>query len=178
MTSFSARASAAALAAVGLAAAAAAQLPPPPAAPQAPKVVKWPGGYMILNGPEVIVRNTSPDGGSTNLVTGSGNGFGNRVAWWGEPAGDGVLTGSHLDSVLDGGAYDGPLGVVSAFAAIDLLRERGSRPLTPTTGGSSSWAGSRMGATSSARASRPTRTRRSWRRRARRISGWCSSRGS
>ena len=24
-----------------------------------------------------------------------------------------VLTGSHLDSVLDGGAYDGPLGVVS-----------------------------------------------------------------
>ena len=79
MTTFSARASVAALAAAGLAAAAAAQLPPPPAAPQAPKVVKWPGGYMILNGPEVIVRNTSPDGSSTNLVTGSGNGFGNRV---------------------------------------------------------------------------------------------------
>ena len=35
------------------------------------------------------------------------------------------LTGSHLDSVLDGGAYDGPLGVVSALAAVDLLRERG-----------------------------------------------------
>jgi beta-ureidopropionase / N-carbamoyl-L-amino-acid hydrolase len=56
------------------------------------------------------------------------DGFGNRVAWWGEPAGDGVLTGSHLDSVLDGGAYDGPLGVVSAFAAIDLLRARGVAP--------------------------------------------------
>lgn len=56
------------------------------------------------------------------------DGFGNRVAWWGEPDGDGVLTGSHLDSVLDGGAYDGPLGVVSAFAAIDLLRARGVRP--------------------------------------------------
>jgi beta-ureidopropionase / N-carbamoyl-L-amino-acid hydrolase len=56
------------------------------------------------------------------------DGFGNRVAWWGEPSGDGVLTGSHLDSVLDGGAYDGPLGVVSAFAAVDLLRERGLRP--------------------------------------------------
>ncbi len=56
------------------------------------------------------------------------DGFGNRVAWWGEPAGDGVLTGSHLDSVLDGGAYDGPLGVVSAFAAIDLLRDRGLQP--------------------------------------------------
>jgi N-carbamoyl-L-amino-acid hydrolase len=55
--------------------------------------------------------------------------FGNLVAWWG-PAGDSgkVLTGSHLDSVLDGGAYDGPLGVVSSFAALDLMRERGVEP--------------------------------------------------
>ena len=48
--------------------------------------------------------------------------FGNLVAWWvpeEEPEGGSVLTGSHLDSVLDGGAFDGPLGVVSAFAAID-----------------------------------------------------------
>jgi len=50
--------------------------------------------------------------------------FGNTIAWLGSGPG-GVLTGSHLDSVLDGGAYDGPLGVVSALAAIDLLRERG-----------------------------------------------------
>jgi N-carbamoyl-L-amino-acid hydrolase len=42
-----------------------------------------------------------------------------------------VVTGSHLDSVPDGGAYDGPLGVVTAFAAIDLLRERGSVPVRP-----------------------------------------------
>ena len=60
--------------------------------------------------------------------------FGNQVAWWRpepvEGRGDvlGVLTGSHLDSVLDGGAYDGPLGVVSALAAVDLLRERGVEP--------------------------------------------------
>ena len=45
--------------------------------------------------------------------------------------GPGVLTGSHLDSVLDGGAYDGPLGVVSALAAIDVLRERGFAPAKP-----------------------------------------------
>ena len=56
---------------------------------------------------------------------------GNLVAWW-DPA-DGsragaVLTGSHLDSVLDGGAYDGPLGVVSALAAVDELRGRGVVP--------------------------------------------------
>ncbi|HSX66331.1 allantoate amidohydrolase [Nocardioides sp.] len=55
--------------------------------------------------------------------------FGNLVAWWGSPEASGkVLTGSHLDSVLDGGAYDGPLGVVSSFAAVDLMRERGVTP--------------------------------------------------
>jgi N-carbamoyl-L-amino-acid hydrolase len=42
-----------------------------------------------------------------------------------------VVTGSHLDSVPDGGAFDGPLGVVSAFAALDLLAERGRVPVRP-----------------------------------------------
>src|SRR3954468_9180159 len=76
---------------------------------------------------------------------------GTLFAWWdvapdgvagstgGGPAGagsrerrrDAVLTGSHLDSVPDGGAFDGPLGVVSALAAIDLLRERGVTPGRP-----------------------------------------------
>jgi beta-ureidopropionase / N-carbamoyl-L-amino-acid hydrolase len=42
-----------------------------------------------------------------------------------------VVTGSHLDSVPDGGAYDGPLGVVSAFAAVDRLREQGFTPARP-----------------------------------------------
>ncbi len=42
-----------------------------------------------------------------------------------------IVAGSHLDSVPDGGAFDGPLGVVSAFAAIDLLRERGVEPARP-----------------------------------------------
>jgi beta-ureidopropionase / N-carbamoyl-L-amino-acid hydrolase len=57
--------------------------------------------------------------------------FGNRVAWWDTGDGPGVLTGSHLDSVLDGGAYDGPLGVVSALAAVEVLRDRGFRPARP-----------------------------------------------
>ncbi|HET8602311.1 MAG TPA: allantoate amidohydrolase [Marmoricola sp.] len=60
------------------------------------------------------------------------DGIGNVVAWWGGPGEDGaVLTGSHLDSVLDGGAYDGPLGVVSALAAVDVLRGRGFEPARP-----------------------------------------------
>lgn len=58
------------------------------------------------------------------------DGFGNTIAWWGSGP-DGVLTGSHLDSVDDGGAFDGPLGVVSALAAIDRLRERGVTPARP-----------------------------------------------
>lgn len=62
---------------------------------------------------------------------------GNQWAWWGDPdaaarAGrKGVAVGSHLDSVPDGGAYDGPLGVVSAFAALDLLRAEGFEPARP-----------------------------------------------
>jgi beta-ureidopropionase / N-carbamoyl-L-amino-acid hydrolase len=58
---------------------------------------------------------------------------GNQWAWWGDPDrdGPGVVAGSHLDSVPDGGAFDGPLGVVSAFAAIDLLRVREVVPARP-----------------------------------------------
>jgi N-carbamoyl-L-amino-acid hydrolase len=53
-----------------------------------------------------------------------------RASSAGEAAGA-VATGSHLDSVPDGGAYDGPLGVVSAFAAIDELRAGGFVPARP-----------------------------------------------
>ncbi|RSS57750.1 allantoate amidohydrolase [Streptomyces sp. WAC07061] len=64
---------------------------------------------------------------------------GNQWAWLGDPlAGDAVVTGSHLDSVPDGGAFDGPLGVVSSFAALDELRARGTaltRPLAITNFG-------------------------------------------
>ncbi|WP_093714294.1 allantoate amidohydrolase [Actinacidiphila alni] len=57
---------------------------------------------------------------------------GNQWAWLGDPAaGDAVVTGSHLDSVPDGGAFDGPLGVISSFAALDELRARGATPTRP-----------------------------------------------
>jgi beta-ureidopropionase / N-carbamoyl-L-amino-acid hydrolase len=60
---------------------------------------------------------------------------GNIWAWWDVAPGaerrHAVVTGSHLDSVPDGGAFDGPLGVVSALAAIDLLRDRGVTPRRP-----------------------------------------------
>jgi N-carbamoyl-L-amino-acid hydrolase len=56
---------------------------------------------------------------------------GNQWAWWGAPGPDAVVTGSHLDSVPDGGAFDGPLGVVSALLAVDELRARRAVPRRP-----------------------------------------------
>jgi N-carbamoyl-L-amino-acid hydrolase len=57
---------------------------------------------------------------------------GNQWAWWGEALpGKALAVGSHLDSVPDGGAFDGPLGVISSFAALDLLRAAGWRPDRP-----------------------------------------------
>lgn len=56
---------------------------------------------------------------------------GNLWAWWGAPGFGAVVTGSHLDSVPQGGAYDGPLGVASAFAAVDLMRADGVEPERP-----------------------------------------------
>ncbi|EMY32726.1 allantoate amidohydrolase [Arthrobacter crystallopoietes BAB-32] len=49
-------------------------------------------------------------------------------AWWGEPQRGALVTGSHLDSVPGGGAFDGPLGVASALVAVDLLKARGVQP--------------------------------------------------
>lgn len=62
---------------------------------------------------------------------------GNQWAWWGDPdaavaAGEaGVVTGSHLDSVPDGGGYDGPLGVASALVAVARLQAQGFAPRRP-----------------------------------------------
>jgi len=92
-------------------------------------------------------------------------GNGNLIAWWivpderpvdraqtgadhgAEHGGlSGVLIGSHLDSVPDGGAYDGPLGVVSSLAALDLLCDRGVVPSRPiAVGAFAEEEGSRFG---------------------------------
>jgi beta-ureidopropionase / N-carbamoyl-L-amino-acid hydrolase len=56
---------------------------------------------------------------------------GNLWAWWDMPSGDrrqSIVTGSHLDSVPGGGAFDGPLGVVSGLLAVAELKRRGVVP--------------------------------------------------
>ncbi|MBX9624360.1 MAG: hypothetical protein K2X82_11180, partial [Gemmataceae bacterium] len=62
---------------------------PPPGGPAAcePKVVRWPGGSVVVNGPEVVVRQAGPRGRSANVITGSGNGSGNTVVVDGGPGG-------------------------------------------------------------------------------------------
>jgi N-carbamoyl-L-amino-acid hydrolase len=68
----------------------------------------------------------------------AGDRAGNLWAWWGDPddrghggPGRGVVVGSHLDSVPDGGAFDGPLGVVSALLAVKALQNNGFQPARP-----------------------------------------------
>lgn len=56
---------------------------------------------------------------------------GNLWAWWGAPGPGAVVTGSHLDSVPGGGAYDGPLGIVAALLAVGQLQARGLTPVRP-----------------------------------------------
>lgn len=49
-----------------------------------------------------------------------------------DPSAPTVLSGSHLDSVRNGGNFDGPLGVLAAVEALQVVRERGvetARPL-------------------------------------------------
>jgi N-carbamoyl-L-amino-acid hydrolase len=57
---------------------------------------------------------------------------GNLWAWLNAAApGTALVVGSHLDSVPNGGAFDGPLGIASAFAALDHLRASGFVPGRP-----------------------------------------------
>ncbi|MEV0458440.1 allantoate amidohydrolase [Catellatospora methionotrophica] len=92
------------------------------------------GGYLrYAFGPaELTLRAWFLDQARARGLVVEEDGNGNIFAWWGDPAaGDAVLTGSHLDSVPHGGAYDGPLGVVSALLAVDELRARGAGPVRP-----------------------------------------------
>ncbi len=92
------------------------------------------GGYLryALSEPELILRDWFRNQADRRDMPVTDDGNGNLFAWWGEPWGrDAVLTGSHFDSVPHGGGYDGPLGIVSAFLAVDRLREQGRTPTRP-----------------------------------------------
>jgi N-carbamoyl-L-amino-acid hydrolase len=92
------------------------------------------GGYLryALSEPELVLRDWFRNQADRRDMPVTEDGNGNLFAWWGRPWGEGtVLTGSHFDSVPHGGGFDGPLGIVSAFLAVDLLRSRGIGPAKP-----------------------------------------------
>ncbi|WP_433502638.1 allantoate amidohydrolase [Pseudonocardia halophobica] len=97
-----------------------------------------PGGYrrFAWTDPDLALRQWFVDCAGRRGMSTEQDRNGNLWAWWFPPgwAGDpraAFVTGSHLDSVPDGGAFDGPLGVVSAFAAVAQLQEAGVEPRTP-----------------------------------------------
>jgi N-carbamoyl-L-amino-acid hydrolase len=82
------------------------------------------GGYLryAFSEPERVLRDWFGNQADRRGMTVTDDGNGNLFAWRGEPWASGtVLTGSHFDSVPHGGGYDGPLGIVSAFLAVDRL---------------------------------------------------------
>ncbi|MFY1598452.1 allantoate amidohydrolase [Micromonospora sp. WMMD737] len=96
------------------------------------------GGYLryALTEPELRLREWFRAQADRRGMPVTDDGNGNLFARWGDPeAGDAVLTGSHFDSVPHGGAYDGPLGIVSAFLAVDELRAAGVAPARPVVVG-------------------------------------------
>jgi hydantoinase/carbamoylase family amidase len=56
---------------------------------------------------------------------------GNLIARWECGDGPAVVMGSHLDSVPEGGRFDGSLGVLGALEAVRSLRAWGVRPTRP-----------------------------------------------
>ncbi|SDX93528.1 N-carbamoyl-L-amino-acid hydrolase [Micromonospora pattaloongensis] len=92
------------------------------------------GGYLRLawTEPERELREWFAAQAARRGMPVTDDGNGNLFAWLGDPAdGGAVLTGSHFDSVPQGGGYDGPLGIVSAFLAVDTLLARDARPRRP-----------------------------------------------
>ncbi|MHA7155314.1 allantoate amidohydrolase [Arthrobacter sp. TMN-50] len=91
------------------------------------------GGYSrpVFSPPELELREWFTAEASSRGLEVSADRNGIMWGWWDTASGDrtgSLVTGSHLDSVPGGGAFDGPLGVAAALAAVDVLRERGVEP--------------------------------------------------
>ncbi len=68
------------------------------------------------------------DAGLEVRIDGFGNVWGRNGGRWDEPA---VISGSHLDSVPNGGRFDGVVGVCAALEAVRALTEDGRCPQVP-----------------------------------------------
>jgi allantoate deiminase len=70
-----------------------------------------------------IVGSWMREAGMTARLDAAGNLVGRRPG--SVPEAGTLLLGSHLDTVRDAGAFDGPLGVITAIALVQRLREEG-----------------------------------------------------
>jgi N-carbamoyl-L-amino-acid hydrolase len=91
------------------------------------------GGYSrhLFTDAELTLREWFTEAAGRRGLTVEVDRNANLWAWWGAPGADAVVTGSHLDSVPGGGAYDGPLGIASALAAVDVLKAENFTPSKP-----------------------------------------------
>ena len=71
------------------------------------------------------------DAGLDVAVDAVGNLLGTWTPHSADPAAAPVVSGSHLDSVPDGGIFDGPLGVYAALESVRAMREAGVEPDRP-----------------------------------------------
>ncbi|MEQ6897450.1 allantoate amidohydrolase [Microbacterium sp. KR10-403] len=91
------------------------------------------GGYSrhLLDATDASLRDWFRRSASALGLAVEEDGDANLWAWWGAPGDGAVATGSHLDSVPGGGAYDGPLGIAAAFEAVAQLQAEGFTPPRP-----------------------------------------------
>ncbi|HEX5500962.1 MAG TPA: hydantoinase/carbamoylase family amidase, partial [Thermomicrobiales bacterium] len=84
-----------------------------------------PYGTPALRTAQDLVAGWMADAGMTTRH----DAIGNLIGRYGGSGSDAptLLFGSHLDSVADAGRYDGPLGVLTALAAVELLHAAGRR---------------------------------------------------
>ncbi|WP_026585423.1 M20 family metallo-hydrolase [Bacillus sp. J33] len=75
-----------------------------------------------------LVMGWMKDAGLDVTTDGAGNVFGRLK---GKSQGSSIVSGSHVDSVPNGGHFDGPLGVLSALEVAEAWRETGYIPEKP-----------------------------------------------
>lgn len=81
-----------------------------------------------MAGREYFMRRCADAGLDTHM-----DAVGNVLATWHTGSGGTLLTGSHLDTVPDGGLFDGALGCCAALEAVRCLRQQGVTPAQPIT---------------------------------------------
>ncbi|GGM52289.1 Zn-dependent hydrolase [Haloarcula argentinensis] len=71
------------------------------------------------------------DAGLTTSIDGVGNIVGRWTPESADPDAAAVATGSHLDSVPEGGIFDGPLGVYAGLESVRAMQDAGFEPARP-----------------------------------------------